>query len=333
MRFIVVGAGAIGGVIGGRLFESGHDVVLVARGAHLDAIRSRGLTVVSPSGTVTLPVPATGSAEELDISAGDVAIIATKSHDTLPALQGLVAARGSEVLAVACAQNGVRNEEAALRMFANVYGICVMSPTAHSEPGVVEAHSSPVEGILDIGRYPSGTDDRAAAIADAFSGSRFVSVPRPDIMRWKYRKLTMNLYNALNALLGERPWPDEITSAIANEATAVLFAAGIDVATPEEDRERRGDLLKIATPKGVGAEADGAQGGARRGGGSSWQSLERGLGSIETDYLNGEIVLLGRLHGVPTPVNAALQRLAGAAARRRAAPGSYDASDLLAMLG
>jgi 2-dehydropantoate 2-reductase len=328
LRFIVVGAGAIGGVIGGRLFESGHDVVLVARGAHLDAIRSRGLTVVSPSGTVTLPVPATGNAQELDISPGDIAIVATKSQDTLLALQGLVAARGSEALTIACAQNGVRNEEAALRMFANVYGICVMSPTAHSEPGVVEAHSSPIEGILDIGRYPSGTDDRAVAIAGAFSGSKFVSVPRRDIMRWKYRKLIMNLYNALNALLGERPWPDEITSAIAKEATAVLFAAGIDVATPEEDRERRGDLLKIAPPEAVGGE-----GGARRGGGSSWQSLDRGLGSIETDYLNGEIVLLGRLHGVPTPVNAALQRLAGEAARRRAPPGSYDASDLLALLG
>ena len=47
-------------------------------------------------------------------------------------------------------------------------------------------------------------------------------------------------------------------------------------------------------------------GGRRRGGGSSWQSLARGTGTIETDYLNGEIVLLGRLHGVPTPVNLGL---------------------------
>ncbi|MGO9343040.1 MAG: ketopantoate reductase family protein [Acidimicrobiales bacterium] len=323
MKFIVVGPGAIGGVIGGRLFESGHDVVLVARGRHLDAIRSQGLKVVSPGGTVTLPIPATGNAEDLDVEPGDVAIVATKSHDTLPALEGLVASRGADALAIACAQNGVRNEEAALRMFANVYGICVMSPTAHSEPGVVEAYSSPTEGILDIGRYPSGTDETAISIAEALSGSRFVSVPRPDIMRWKYRKLIMNLYNALDALLGERPWPDELTSAITNEATAVLDAAGIDVATPEEDRERRGDLLKIAP----------TEGGTRRGGGSSWQSLDRGLGSIETDYLNGEIVLLGRLHGVPTPVNATVQRLAGEAARSRATPGSYDASDLLAMLG
>ncbi len=321
MRFIVVGAGAIGGVIGGRLFESGHDVVLVARGRHLEAIRSDGLTVASPSGTVTLPIPVVGHPAEAQLAPRDVAIIATKSQDTQTVLDGLVAS-GTERLVVACAQNGVRNEEAALRMFGDVYGICVMSPTAHSEPGIVEAYSDPVAGILDVGRYPSGTDDVAVAIAEAFSASTFVSEARPDIMRWKYRKLIMNLYNALEALLGVGPWPDEITSAIGLEATVVLAAAGIDVASAEEDRERRSDLLSLSPVAG-----------GRRGGGSSWQSLERGLGSIETDYLNGEIVLLGRLHGVPTPVNAFVQRLAGEAARNKAVPGSFAAEDLLAMLG
>ena len=142
-------------------------------------------------------------------------------------------------------------------------------------------------------------------------------------MRWKYRKLIMNLYNALEALLGGGPWPDELTSAIGLEAESALQAAGIDVATAEEDRERRGELLTISPVAG-----------GRRGGGSSWQSLERGLGSIETDYLNGEIVLLGRLHGVPTPVNALVQRLAGEAARNKAAPGQLLASRTCsAMLG
>ena len=69
-----------------------------------------------------------------------------------------------------------------------------------------------------------------------------------------------------------------------------------------------------------------------RGGGSSWQSLQRGTGTIETNYLNGEIVLLGRLHDVPTPVNALLQRVANDAARRKLPPGSMLASDLLRAL-
>jgi 2-dehydropantoate 2-reductase len=72
--------------------------------------------------------------------------------------------------------------------------------------------------------------------------------------------------------------------------------------------------------------------GQRRGGGSTWQSLERGLGSVETDYLNGEIVLLGRLHGVPTPVNALMQRLTAQAARDGVAAGSVDPEDIVDQL-
>lgn len=321
MRYVVIGVGAVGGVIGGRLFESGRDVVLVARGKHLLAIRSNGLTVASPSGTVTLQVPAVSHPVEAELSPGDVVIIATKSQDTSEVLDALEAT-GCEQLKVVCAQNGVRNEEAALRRFADVYGICVMAPTAHSEPGLVEAYSSPVSGILDVGRYPSGADGVCEAIAEDLWASTFVSVPRPDIMRWKYRKLIMNLYNALEALLGRGTWPEELTSAVRREGEQVIAASGIDMVSEEEDRERRGGLLTLAPVSG-----------ARRGGGSSWQSLARGLGTIETDYLNGEIVLLGRLHGIPTPANALLQQMAAQAARSKAAPGSTSAEDLLALLG
>jgi 2-dehydropantoate 2-reductase len=321
LRYVVIGVGAVGGVIGGRLFESGRDVVLVARGKHLLAIRSNGLTVASPSGTVTLQIPAVSHPVEAELSPGDVVIIATKSQDTSEVLDGLEST-GCEQLKVVCAQNGVRNEEAALRRFADVYGICVMAPTAHSEPGLVEAYSSPVSGILDVGRYPSGADGVCEAIAEDLWASTFVSVPRPDIMRWKYRKLIMNLYNALEALLGRGTWPEELTSAVRREGEQVIAASGIDMVSEEEDTERRGGLLTLAPVSG-----------ARRGGGSSWQSLARGLGTIETDYLNGEIVLLGRLHGIPTPANALLQRMAAQAARSKAAPGSTSAEDLLALLG
>ena len=62
------------------------------------------------------------------------------------------------------------------------------------------------------------------------------------------------------------------------------------------------------------------------------QSLLRGAAAIETDYLNGEIVLLGRLHGVPTPANALLQRLAADLPAGRAVPGAYREAELLAQL-
>ena len=66
-----------------------------------------------------------------------------------------------------------------------------------------------------------------------------------------------------------------------------------------------------------------------RAGGSSWQSLARGTGTVEADYLNGEIVLLGRLHGVPTPANETARRLVQRAARQRTAPGSMTPEEFL----
>ncbi len=73
-------------------------------------------------------------------------------------------------------------------------------------------------------------------------------------------------------------------------------------------------------------------GGQRRGGGSSWQSLARGTRRIEADYLNGEVVLLGRLHGVDTPVNEVLQRVANCLARQERPPASMSLEELMAEL-
>jgi 2-dehydropantoate 2-reductase len=185
----------------------------------------------------------------------------------------------------------------------------------------VQAHSRPTTGILDLGRYPSGVDDTAKQVSAAFAGATFSSDPRPDIMRWKYRKLVLNLGNAVEALTGDRTWSSPLVRGAIEEGEAVLAAAGIDVASREEDADRRGDLISLQDVGGV-----------PRGGGSSWQSLQRGTGSIETDYLSGEIVRLGRVHGVDTPVNALLQREAAAIALRGDGPGVLGSDELLARL-
>jgi 2-dehydropantoate 2-reductase len=97
--------------------------------------------------------------------------------------------------------------------------------------------------------------------------------------------------------------------------------AGIDAVTGEEDRARRGDLLQVQ-PAAAGT----------RSGGSTWQSLARGAPRLETDHLNGEIVLIGRQVGFPTPVNAALQRLGRRLADTRAEPRAEDAERFLTEL-
>jgi 2-dehydropantoate 2-reductase len=318
VRFVVFGAGAIGGAVGARLFQQGFDVTLVARGAHGHALQEGGLVLESQGETVTLPIPCLTDPSELAWTDGAddaVVLLAVKSQHTDHALEQLGGA--PHTTSVVCMQNGVENERRVLRRFARTYGMCVMCPATQLRPGVVQVHSAPISGMLDLGCYPSGLDERGEAVADAIATTAFQSVARPDIMRWKYRKLLMNLSNAVEALCGPEARASDVAQAAHREGTAVLAAAGIDVASAEEDRGRRADFLQM------GQTASG-----HWHGGSSWQSLARGAGSIEAEYLNGEIALLGRLHAVPTPVNALLERLARRAASEGAPPGAWRIEDL-----
>jgi 2-dehydropantoate 2-reductase len=316
VRFVVYGAGAVGGVVGARLFQAGHDVTLVARGEHAQAIKRSGLRLESPDGVEALPIPVVDSQALRDLSPPAIVLLAVKSQDTAAAVRDLEGAGLAE--AVVCLQNGVDNERVALRSFDRVYGICVMLPAAHIEPGVVTSHASPVAGILDIGRYPDGIDERAVAVAAALTGATFISEPRADIMRWKYRKLVMNLGNAVQALCGRVEEGDTVLELVNQEAMRCFEAAGIEPVTVEEDEARRADHIKRRPVAG-----------RPRTGGSSYQSLARGQGTIETDYLNGEICLLGRTYGVATPANAVVQRLANRAAAERWEPGRMTAAELL----
>jgi len=319
MRFVVVGAGAVGGVLGARLHQHGYEVALVARGAHHDAIRDHGLRLVAPEESVVLPIPVFPTASSVGLEPDDVMLLCVKAQDTVAVLDDIVAVAPDAP--IVCVQNGVVNERMALRRFERVYGVCVMCPAVHLEPGVVEANAAPVTGILDIGRAPHGVDDIAEAFAAALSESTYSSVARPDIMRWKYGKLLNNLGNAIDALFGRTARNGDLGVRVRAEGEAVLAAAGIDVVTREEDTARRGDMIPW-----------GGRAASTRAGSSSWQSLARGTGAIEADHLNGEIVLLGRLHGIPTPVNAALQRMANEAARLGTAPGSLSPDEVIRAL-
>jgi 2-dehydropantoate 2-reductase len=318
VRFVVFGAGAIGGVVGARLFEARVDVIVIARGAHHDAIAARGLTLETPTERVTVPIPAASHPAEIRWQAQDVVLLAVKGQDTLAALR--VAA--GPAIPLVCLQNGVENERVAARLFREVYGAVVMSPTAHLEPGIVQAYAAAVTGAIDIGCYPSGVDELCETVCAHLRGARFESEPRPDIMRYKHAKLLTNLANAVQAVCGLDDDTGELSARALAEGREVLQAAGIAY-----DAEHVADLPGRWERWQVGEIA-----GRSRGGGSSWQSVVRGTGTVESDYLNGEIVLRGRQTGVATPVNAALQRLAQQTARERRQPGWITAAQILARL-
>jgi 2-dehydropantoate 2-reductase len=322
MRYVVYGAGAIGGIIGARLHQRGHDVTLIARGEHLTAIQRDGLTLRTPEEAINVRVPAVGHPRDVTFARDDVVFMAMKSQDTAAALDDLAAAAPAEI-AVVCAQNGVDNERMALRRFANTYGMLVYMPGTFLEPGVILNHMTGAWGVLDAGCYPSGADATIERVTTDLTEARFSSRAVPQIMRWKYNKLLSNLNNAFVAACGPEARAPEFVAAVRAEALACYAAAGIDCASEEENQQRRRDS----------GMRFGAIEGASRDGGSSWQSLARGLPTIEADYLNGEIVMLGRLHGVPTPCNEALQRIANRMARERRGAGTLPVEELLREAG
>ena len=320
MRIIIYGAGGIGGVIGAQLFKADHDVVLIARGPHLEKVQNDGLRYETPNGSETLPLAAAGHPSEIEFRDDDVVLLTMKAQHTLDALNVLRDVAGEDV-AVVCGQNGVANERMALRRFRNVYGMLIYLPSTFLEPGTIQTNSAKTIGVLDTGVYPSGIDARAETLMAMMESANFSARPTPDIMRWKYGKLLINLGNALNALCPRNDEASPVRALLRAECRACFAAAGIDFTEEDEITARRGDLMKAGKINGVGRQGD-----------SSWQGLMRGNRDIEADYLNGEIVMLGRTHGVPTPANELVLRLANDMARKGIEPQSLSAVDLLARI-
>ncbi len=318
VRHVIYGAGAIGATIGGLLQHRGHEVVLIARGAHAATMARDGLSLLTPTEHLQLKVVVATQPSEANLTDDDVVFMAMKSQDSGAALHALAGTGFNG--AVVCAQNGVDNERQALRHFERVYGMCVQLPGTFLEPGMVACHGSPALGSLDVGRYPHGIDDQAETIAAALRSAGFQSRAEADVMAIKHAKLLGNLANALDASVDRHAMRSELAKAARREGKACFQAAGIACVDQATYAERVKDVGIV--------ELDGI---AQRGS-SSWQSLVKGTGSVETDYLNGEIVLLGRLYGVPTPVNAVLQRVVTDMARNHRPANSYRLEELEALV-
>ncbi|MEM9620845.1 MAG: 2-dehydropantoate 2-reductase N-terminal domain-containing protein [Pseudomonadota bacterium] len=292
LRYVIYGAGGIGGVVGARLQQAGFDTTLIARGEHARVMQADGLRVVSPAGQEQLRVRVALHPRELNFDSETAVLLCVKSQHTQVALNDLALVEGSAQTKIVCMQNGVANERMALRVFRSVYACVVNLPAMFINPGEVITHAQGHGGILDTGCYPSGIDDSAAQIAGDLSQAGFSARPDAAVMRQKYAKLLNNLGNILQAAVSDVEGIRGLHRQLRHEALACYAAAGIGCASAEETRERREGVYRMADIPGYERTA-----------GSSWQSLARATGDIETDFLNGEISLLGRLHGVPTPAN------------------------------
>ncbi len=335
-RYLIIGAGAIGGTVGGALTRAGLPTILVARGRHAETLAASGLTLRTPDGTFHTPVTAVSDAAQVNLTPDDVLVFTTKTQQLDVALQqwvdqpvhgqdGVLGSAG-DLLPAFTALNGVVAEDKALRYFRRVYGICVWLPAVHLAPGEVIVRSWPTVGQFHIGRWPAhlGTaDELLDEVNNAWSAAGIRMNVVDDVAPWKYNKLISNLGNAVGALGSEDADLSRVVAALRDEAERVLRYAGIEFVSFEASIAARVNGPK---PRPV----PGADTGASN---STWQSLSRNTGDVETDYFNGEIVRIAHQHGIDSPVNGALARLSREAVRNHIGPGHYSAAQLAELLG
>lgn len=320
MRFIIYGAGAIGGTVGGHLALGGYDVLLVGRPGHVQEIRQHGFRFVTPGGTHILHLPAVTGATEIDFQEDDVVLLCVKSQGTETALRELNSAVSD--VPIFCFQNGVRNEEVAARYFDQVYGVMVRIGGTYLHDGEVIARRDP-PGAVVIGRFPEGLDPLAESVAAALRAVDFAVLVVPDVMRYKWGKLMANLGNAVGAITNARDEDTErVTEAARTEARAILVQASVDWFPHDLLREEWPGLERPVRGR-VDIQAYS----------STWQSLMRGVGTAESEYLNGEIVRLAEQVGMEAPINSALMRIVMDMAEQRVPPGRYTPAELCALLG
>jgi 2-dehydropantoate 2-reductase len=292
MRFAVLGSGAIGGYYGARLARAGHDVTFIARGAHLDAIRERGLEIRSPLGDFV--VRGRAESDTSKVGAVDVAIVAVKTYDNPSALPLLRPLAGPATV-VLTVQNGVDSaaEVAAVVGEAPVVGGATYIATALESPGLIVqtgTHRRIVFGEV-FGTLPR-TSDRVRRIHDALAAADIQAGAVPDgrVPIWEkfiFLSPLAGFTGAARLPIGA-VWANPVTRArfldACAEVAAVARAEGIAIAADAVDR--------------IAPYVESIPGSMRS---SLLIDLSQGK-RIEVEALQGAVVRRGARVGVPTPV-------------------------------
>lgn len=320
MRVVVYGVGAVGGVLAAALTRAGTEVIGIARGAQLEAIRTTGLRMRSPEEDFVARFDCVASPRDIAFRPDDVIFVTMKTQDTEAALDELRSA-GVSGHHIFCFQNGVANETMALRRFPNVHGVTVMMPCSYLEAGRVSVRAEPKFGLFDIGRFPKGADEIDHAVAGLLDASNFGAFVLDDVMQSKYGKLLLNLANMVEAAVGPGIDTKHLRTLVRAEGEAVLRHAGIAWIDVGAANPRRDTMMRTTEVPGED-----------RPGGSTVQSLNRATGRVESDYLNGEIALIARQTGIGAPLNEALATLGARLAREGRGAGSMSVSDLESLL-
>jgi 2-dehydropantoate 2-reductase len=307
-------------VVGGHLALTGTDVILIGRPGHVNTIRQHGLRFVTPLGTHNLQLPAVTGPDRIKFTPDDVVLLCTKGQNTDEALHDLHAVVAD--IPVFCFQNGVRNEEIATTYFPRVYGTMVRVGGVYVTDGEVTARRDP-PGWLIMGCYPTGIDNLVETVAERLRTAGFIVLVTPDVMPYKWGKLMGNLANSIVAITSTRDGDfDRVFRATQGEARELLAQAGIRWVSNQQLAEEWPD--SAVRPRHI-LQVDAQS--------STWQSLARRQGTIETEFLNGEIVRLAERLGTRAPINEALLGIMQEMAANNELPGKYTTTELCHLVG
>ena len=291
MKIAVMGSGGVGGYFGARLAAAGNDVTFIARGGHLDAIRSQGLRVQSPLGDVHID-PAGATDDPAEVGPVDVVLFATKLYDTERAGEQCQSFLGADT-AVISLLNGVDSEEQLSRILGagHVVGGVARISAGIAAPGVIQHHAS-FAGI-EFGELDGRNSDRLQAFLAAATEANIDAQLSDDINTAIWQKFVMIAsFSAVTALtrlpagpIRDNPQSWSLIQAAAHEAGAVARARGVPLTEDAVD-----DVVKL-----MGALPDAMKA-------SMLVDLERGK-PLELEWLSGAVCRLGRETGVDTPVH------------------------------
>jgi 2-dehydropantoate 2-reductase len=290
MRIAIVGSGGVGGYFGGRLAAAGADVTFLARGAHLDAMRTRGLRIDSPKGDLSLR-HVKAESDPAAVGPVDVAFFAVKLYDTQGALALLPPLMGPDTLVIGY-QNGVETLGTLTRAVGASHaagGVSYVS-AAIAEPGVIRhtAMDHLIFGMPD-GSAPAHLE----ALLEACRPAGFQATLSRDINVDIWTKFVrLSVFSGMTAVtrgpigvIVNDPELLGMLQAAVRETLAVAHAKG--VAVPSTIDEDVTFAYKALPPE---AKA------------SMLVDLERGR-RIELPWLSGAVVRLGREVGVATPIH------------------------------
>jgi 2-dehydropantoate 2-reductase len=292
LHIAIMGSGGVGGYLGGRLAASGQDVTFIARGAHLAAIRERGLAIRSALGDVTVR-PAQASDDPASVGPVDLVIFAVKLYDTEAAAQATRPLVGAET-GVVTFQNGVNSTEVLSGVLGTerVIGGVAKIASVVAEPGVIR-HTGTMAEFL-FGELDGGRSARVAVLSEALDVAGVDHLVSDDIRRDIWAKMvSLSTFSGLTTLLRlpigpirEDPETHAVLHAGLEEAFAVARAK--DIGLPDDYVDRTLALF-ARLPFEMKS--------------SMLEDLERGR-RLELPWLSGAIVRMGKDLGISTPTHA-----------------------------